>query len=223
MKKWFTTILAAALIILIVFQWELIEELRSENLTYFTEELIPEYGIWLLLLTIPLLIAQNIFTVFPVIVIIIIHMLAFNFAQAFLLSFIGVMAGSTLCFLLARSWSENKVKQFWNRQGTRWVRLASLIDKHALPVMVVLRSIPIMPSNVISVAAAVTPMNFKTYFFATVLGNISMVWVLSLLSFPIWNTQEQSFFFFLLLYFLFLLIVVLGFFLKGKLYPEEEA
>jgi uncharacterized membrane protein YdjX (TVP38/TMEM64 family) len=43
-----------------------------------------------------------------------------------------------------------------------------------------------MPSNLISIAAAFSPINFRSYLISTILGNISMIWLLSLLSAPLW-------------------------------------
>lgn len=218
MLKWFSTVIAAGLIILIISQWHLVQELRNENLQYFTEVFIPEYGIILVFITIPLMIAQNVFTIFPIIIVIVIHIFAFGFFQGFLFSLAGTTAGAGFCFLLARSWSEKKLEEFWETKSPFWKKLAAGIDKHSVPVMILLRSIPIMPSNIISVAAAVTPIKFSAYMQATVLGNMSMIWILSLLFYPLWDDGSSNFSNILIPYIIFILLTAAYFlFVKKKI------
>lgn len=216
MMKWISTGIAVTLIILIISQWSLVAELRNENLAYFTEEFIPQYGWVLVLITIPLMVAQNVFTIFPIIIVILIHIFAFGFFQGFLFSLAGTTLGAGFCFLLARSWSEEKLKQFWSSQRPFWKKLAVNIDKHSIPAMVLLRSIPIMPSNVISVAAAVTPIKFSKYMIATLLGNMSMIWILSLMFFPVWQSGSESFSLIVVSYSIFLIVTAAAYIITHR-------
>ncbi|WP_147802255.1 TVP38/TMEM64 family protein [Alkalicoccus halolimnae] len=187
MGKWLSLIILIVLAAFLVTQWETVSQLRREDVTYFTEVLFPSAGYQLLLLTIPLLIAQNIFTVFPVIIVIIIHFIAYGVLEGFLFSLIGTTLGAVFCFYLARTWSKQKVRRFWENKSRKWKKAAFYIENNGIEAMILLRSIPIMPSNVISVSAALTPMTLPTYLFGTILGNISMIWVLALLSYPLWT------------------------------------
>ncbi|TVP84293.1 MAG: TVP38/TMEM64 family protein [Alkalicoccus sp.] len=205
MFKWSSVIFLALLALFLFWQWETVSELRGENISYFTQEIFPETGYGILTVTIPLLIAQNVFTVFPVIIIITIHVLLFGFWEGLLFSFAGTTAGAGFCFLLARSWSEEKVKNFWSGKKDRWEKAASLLERHGMAAVVVLRSIPIMPSNLISAAAALTPMKVSEYMWGTAAGNISMIWILSLIAAPFW-AERNEFITSLLLYLIFLTV-----------------
>ncbi|CAM3741880.1 TVP38/TMEM64 family protein [Alkalicoccus chagannorensis] len=209
MKRSISTLCALALGIFLLTQWDVISELRSENVSYLLEELLPSYGYVLLFLTIPLLIAQNIFTVFPVIIVILFHFIAFGPIEGFLYSWAGTAAGSMVCFFLGRSWLENWALQFWEKQEGRWKRAAETMSAHGVLSMIVLRSIPVMPSNLISIGAALSPMTVRIYTAGTILGNMSMIFVLALLVSPVWSSSIQELLIFSAAFGVFLMMLLL--------------
>lgn len=219
MYKWITLIFLIIIAVFLISQWEFVKELQGENVQYFTDEFFPEAGYGMLAVTLPLMIAQNVFTLFPIIIIIIVHVLAFGFMEGFLFSFAGTTAGAAFCFLLARSWSEEKVSRFWNRKKDRWEKFARMVESDGAAAVIFLRSLPFMPSNLISVAAAVTPMKTSVYMLGTALGNISMIWLLSLIASPLW-AESGEFMSSLLLYLLFLGLLVL-YYTALKIYKRK--
>lgn len=56
----------------------------------------------------------------------------------------------------------------------KWQRY---LDRYGIWTLVLLRTIPIVPSNVINFMAAVSPIKASSYIWGTVLGNLSFIWL----------------------------------------------
>lgn len=178
-------------ILFIALNWDWIIQLRQENLSFFTDDLFSEMGYRILVVTIPLMMIQNVVTAFPIIIIILIHFLIFGLAGGFLFSLIGTTLGALLCFWMARTFSHSWMERFWEKNLDRLAYVMNLISSYGVFIIIVLRSIPVMPSNIISAAAALSPIRFKPYIWSSLIGNISMIWVLSLLASPLWMEGNE--------------------------------
>lgn len=176
-------------ILLIDFEW--IKQLRQENMDYFTEGVLEDAGYGLLLITIPLMTLQGAITVFPVLILILIHFVAFGFFEGFIYSIIGTTLGALFCYWLAEGFGGKWINRFWEKRQQTMDWLLKWITKYGGLILIILRSIPFIPSNAISVAAALSPVSFQQYLWSTVLGNISMIWLLSLLSAPFWIKESM--------------------------------
>ncbi|SES31936.1 TVP38/TMEM64 family protein [Salipaludibacillus aurantiacus] len=190
MKKTLILIAIAAAVIFFSLNSEWIAQLRNENLSYFTDDLFSEIGYGILFITIPLMIIQNIVTIFPILIVIIIHFILFGLAGGFLYSLIGTTIGAIVCFWLGRTASRKWVDKYWSKNEEKLSYIVDLISSYGVFMIVVLRSIPVMPSNLISIAASVSPISDRQYIWSTLFGNISMVWILSLLSSPLWMSES---------------------------------
>ncbi|WP_280771902.1 TVP38/TMEM64 family protein [Salipaludibacillus daqingensis] len=213
MKKTAMILLISTSLLLVIFNWEWVMQLREENLSYFTDELFPELGYRILLITIPLMMIQNVITIFPIIILIMVHFISFGMIFGFLFSLIGTSLGALLCFWITRTVSEKTIQKYWKRKEEKLSYILDLLSSYGVFMIVFLRSIPIMPSNLISIAAGVSPINDRAYAWSTLLGNISMVWLLSLLSGPLWINENQ-YFGYLVGYVIFSLFVLLFYFMK---------
>ncbi|WP_416150649.1 TVP38/TMEM64 family protein [Salipaludibacillus sp. HK11] len=191
MKRIIVIFAVVASILLVVFNWEWVIQLREDNLSYFTDELFAELGYGILFITIPLMMIQNVVTLFPILILIMIHFISFGMLGGFVFSLIGTCLGAMVCFWLTKSASEKFVQKYWNKNEEKLSYIFNLISSYGVFMIVFLRSIPVMPSNLISIAAGLSPINQRTYLWSTVLGNISMVWLLSLLSAPLWMRDNQ--------------------------------
>ncbi|MFC4735707.1 TVP38/TMEM64 family protein [Bacillus daqingensis] len=213
--KWIYAAVITALFLLMYVQWDTISLLRNEEL----DEIImmaEANRYYFLLLTIPLIIVQQLFTLFPVIVIIAVHFLLFPVPEAFFYSLTGTAAGSMLCFSVVHEFGGRYYERFWRNNRSRFARAERLIQSYSFYGIVLLRSLPFMPSNLISAAAAVSRISKRTYFFSTLVGNVSMVWMLSLLSAPVWIGNTDMFVFYLIGYVLFAAGFVVLFFIDRR-------
>ncbi|TMW73343.1 TVP38/TMEM64 family protein [Alteribacter natronophilus] len=191
MKKWLLLISILAALVLL-WQTDFIKAARNSDTAFFTETLFSQWGMFLPLVTIPLLVIQNIFTLFPVLIIIIVHNLAFGFAGGALISFTGTLAGALACFYLVRYFNVGFIRKIQEKHEQKFERYYRWISRYGVMMIILLRSIPVFPSNIISAAAAFTPIRSGAYFWSCVFGNLSMVWLLSLLSAPVWAGEEHA-------------------------------
>ncbi|SDZ59089.1 Uncharacterized membrane protein YdjX, TVP38/TMEM64 family, SNARE-associated domain [Evansella caseinilytica] len=190
LKKGILILISFVIVMYFLAESEMIQHLQQDDIYYFTDGLFQELGYGILFFTIPLMTIQGVITIFPVLVLILIHFISFGVVEGFLFSFVGATLGAIVCYWLTVSFSGNWVDKYWEKRQRTMNRLLRSIDKNGILIIVVLRSVPVMPSNLISIASALSPIRTKQYIFSTVWGNISMIWLLSLLSAPFWIADD---------------------------------
>ncbi|MGO4886550.1 TVP38/TMEM64 family protein [Anaerobacillus sp. MEB173] len=215
-EKW---IIFVFLVIFIVglLRIEEIQYLLDENIVYFTEDLRGKLGYRLLWITIPLAILQGVITVFPFFLIIIIHVSSFGLIEGFLFSWIGSFLGAIVCFILARYFSSDWTVRLWNRNKGNYQNWLPYINIYGVWVITLLRNIPIIPSNMISIMAALSPIGIKAFLWSSVIGNKSMVWLLTLLSSPIIAPDKDT-----TVYIFFCSIILFLFYLQFRNFKQNK-
>lgn len=78
-----------------------------------------------------------------------------------------------------------------------------------------------MPSNLISVAAAASPISTPAYLWSTVFGNIAMIGVLSFLSMPLWVDESGAGIGYVVFFSVFF-VTLIGYFLR-HLFKERKS
>lgn len=212
--------LVLLMIVIIVWRWDWIMALRNEDLSYFTEEMFGQWGYGILLFTIPLMMVQNVVTLFPILILIVFHFLAFGVWGGILASFAGTFLGAVVCFFLARSAAGRFFDRYWEKNEARLKKVIHAIDHYGVYMLVLLRSIPVMPSNLISIAAAASPISKVSYMWSTVFGNIAMIGVLSFISMPLWVDESGAGPGYVVFFSLFFVLLI-GYFLR-HLYEERK-
>lgn len=182
--KTIIAVIAVIVITLFLLNSEIVQTVSNNDINYYIE-LKEELGYQLLFITIPLAIVQGFLTLFPIITILAIHILAFGWVQGLIFSFIGTFLGSLISFICVRYLFHDWSMRIWEKKKHKYKRLAKYIDLYGLWAIVILRSIPIMPSNIISLMAGLSPISFKHYVWSCVIGNLSMVWLLGIISSPV--------------------------------------
>ncbi|MFA9559601.1 TVP38/TMEM64 family protein [Evansella sp. AB-rgal1] len=177
-------------IILYLIDWEWVAHLRQEDMEYFTGGVIDGLGYNLLLITMPLMIVQGVITIFPVLLLIILHFLSFGLIQGFFISLLGTVLSSLFCYWLTKSFSSKWVDHYWEKRKHKLNRFVKIFTHYGVLMIIFFRSVPFIPSNLISIAAAISPIHFKQYIWSSIWGNISMIWLLSILSAPIWMSDS---------------------------------
>ncbi|MBU9721391.1 MULTISPECIES: TVP38/TMEM64 family protein [Bacillaceae] len=191
MKKFGVLLIVGFILFIIFIDWDVIKIFMEQDIEYFTSgALLDELGYGLLWVTLPLMIIQGVVTLFPILIIILLHFVSFGLTWGFLFSLIGAIIGALVCYWLTDTLSSKWVDRFWGKREKTLNKILGWIHKYGVLVIVVLRSIPVMPSNLISIAAALSPVTSLQYFWSTILGNISMVWILSLLAAPLWISDS---------------------------------
>jgi uncharacterized membrane protein YdjX (TVP38/TMEM64 family) len=116
--------------------------------------------------------------------IVIIHILSYGLWPGLFFSWLAAHLGSILCFLLARHFLQDWSQKMWNKHQEKYKRAFDYVDRYGFWGLILLRSIFFMPSNIISILGALSPISFKHYFWSSLIGNIPMVILLAVLSSP---------------------------------------
>lgn len=136
----------------------------------------------ILLLTIPLAIVQGLFGVFPFATIILIHITTLGVAGGLMASWLAGTVAALGVYLLFRYFFNGKVERYFQAKMGRYERYQSALDQYGGWTVILLRTIPIMPNNLISFMSAVAPVRFIPYFWSSLVGNLSHIWMFGILS-----------------------------------------
>lgn len=197
---------------LILLRWDWVMALRDNDISYFTDELFEQWGYGILFFTIPLMIVQNVVTLFPILILIVFHFIVFGVWGGMLFSLIGTVCGALLCFYLARFAAGKWFERYWSKNEVKLEKVIQAISRYGIYMIVLLRSIPVMPSNLISIAAAASPIRERSYVYSTLFGNVAMVGVLSFISAPLWVDEGGIGYAYSLFFVLFFLLFISYFF-----------
>lgn len=217
MKKLFL-FLTLVIVIIWLFQQDWVSRVFDEEL--FIEEIQEAVSYEVLWVTLPLHILQGVVTIFPFITLLIVHLLVFGFWEALVFSWIGSMLGSIVCFYLGRFFFHDYFQKIWQKNYTRYQKWIQWADQYGMWGLILLRHIPVLPSNLISLIGAFSPIRQGTYIWSSILGNLSMVWLYSLFSYGV--SLPSGFSFYLWGYIVFVGILAAACFLHIKHWPRSK-
>jgi uncharacterized membrane protein YdjX (TVP38/TMEM64 family) len=128
------------------------------------------FGILAPLVAFFLFMVQAALPVFPYVILAVAGGLLFGFKLGFLLSWLGALAGACLaywiCKLIAGDWASRKIKE---RLG---YDLKKIDAEMAFWTIVLARVVPVVPTPIINVAAALGGVSFWNFFFSSAIGKI---------------------------------------------------
>lgn len=173
------------ILIVLLFIWMLQQEWVQQILageTVFLENAQENVSYELLWLTMPLFILQGVVTFFPLVSLLVVHIIAFGLWEGILFSWIGTFIGSVVCFYLGRFLLHDYFQRIWQRYEKKYRKWIRMSEDFGFWGIFFLRHIPVIPSNIISLVGAFSPMTQRAYIFSSILGNLSMVWLYALVS-----------------------------------------
>lgn len=129
----------------------------------------------LLLITLLLMTVQNLFTVIPLFLLVTLNVTLFDLTGGYLWSWFTSMVGAAVSFFMIRYWFQEFFNRFVNEAVRRKLEDSSFS-------MVLLGRILPLPSSVVNIAAGLSSVGIKSYLYATALGNMIYILILSLLS-----------------------------------------
>lgn len=146
------------------------------------------FGILAPLVAFALFVVQAALPVFPYIILAAAGGLLFGFKMGFVISWLGALAGATLaywiCRLVAAEWAEHKLRQKFGYDVQRTD--AGL----AFWSIVVARIVPVVPTPLINVAAAVGGVSFWNFFFSSAIGKIPSAVLYTGLGLALFRTRD---------------------------------
>lgn len=148
-------------------------------------------GPYILLVTIPLALLQSLFGVFPFAILIVLHVSVFDVIGGLLVSWIACNLGGLTVYFLCRKFLYNWFDRKWRAKLRRYDRWQRNIERYGIWTIILLRTIPIIPNNVINLMSAVSPMSRTSFIWGTVLGNLSYIWLFGTLSSTLVVPKEE--------------------------------
>lgn len=128
-----------------------------------------------LLITLLLMAFQNMFTIIPLVLVVTINILLYDFLNGFLWSWLTSIAGSLIAFLLYRYWLQSFLS------GKINTALNEKIERNGFLFVFYMRLLPFAPSGLINIAAGASSIKFSHYFGATAFGNMIHIFLIGLI------------------------------------------
>ena len=122
-----------------------------------------------------IMIIQNSFTVFPLVLVITINISLFGFANGFLWSWLSSILAAFLVFIGVRYlFQESLIDKFKPE-------LLKKIDANGFAYVFQARIFPLVPTSLVNILAGLSTVRFWPFFFATAIGNFIYFFILSLI------------------------------------------
>lgn len=149
-------------------------------------------GFYVLIITFPLAIVQGILGFFPFSILIVLNISAMGLVDGLLTSWITSILVANIVFLCCRSffaeWFNRKIK----RKGGSFEKWEKYFELYGVWTLILLRTLPIIPNNVISLMAALSSIKLIPYFISSIIGNLSQIWLYGIISSSILMPNRDS-------------------------------
>ncbi|TFE22724.1 TVP38/TMEM64 family protein [Cohnella luojiensis] len=150
-------------------------------------------GYYVLIATFPLAIVQGILGIFPFSILIVLNISAMGLVDGLLTSWISSIVAANIVFYCCRSffsdWFNRKINR---KEDGRYEKWQKYFETYGIWTLILLRTLPIIPNNVISLMASVSSIRMLPYFFSSVIGNLSQIWLYGIISSSILMPNQDS-------------------------------
>lgn len=134
-------------------------------------------GPYILLVTVPLAILQSIFGFFPLVILIVLHVSVFDVIGGMVVSWLACNLGAILVYYGFRRYLHGWFDRKWRAKLKRYDKWQRILERYGGWTLVLLRTVPVMPSNIINFMSAISPIRQSSYIWGTILGNLSYIWL----------------------------------------------
>jgi uncharacterized membrane protein YdjX (TVP38/TMEM64 family) len=139
-------------------------------------------GLMVLLATIPLAVIQGIVTLFPFPTLIFIHIGALDLWGGLVSSWLAGTIAAVAAFWIFRYLFAERLRRKWLKKLEKYAKWQHFFDVYGIWVIILLRTLPIMPNNLVSFMAAVSPIKMRDYVWSSVIGSLSHIWLFGVIS-----------------------------------------
>ncbi|MNW59267.1 SNARE associated Golgi protein [compost metagenome] len=108
-----------------------------------------------------------------------------------LVSWLACNIGAMLTYFLFRRFLFDWYDRKWRSKLKRYDKWQRYLDRYGIWTLVLLRTVPIMPSNIINFMSAVSPMKVPAFIWGTVLGNLSYIWLFGTIGSTLIVSREE--------------------------------
>jgi uncharacterized membrane protein YdjX (TVP38/TMEM64 family) len=117
--------------------------------------------------------------------------LAFGTLWGSVYSLVGADAGALIAFAAGRFLGRSFVQHV---VGARFEKLLARIGRHGFQIIFYLRLVPLIPYNALNLLAGASPITFRDYFWASVIGMIPGTILFAFLGDALWHPTSPRFF-----------------------------
>ncbi|AOZ92503.1 TVP38/TMEM64 family protein [Paenibacillus crassostreae] len=139
-------------------------------------------GLSIILLTTILAIIQSFIGIFPFATLLVLHISILGLKVGLMATwFVGSVAAVVVFFICKyffRDWFNRK----WGKRLERYEKWQQSIDKYGAWAIIFLRTLPIMPNNLIAFMSALSPIKSSTYIWSSIVGTLSHIWLFGIIS-----------------------------------------
>jgi uncharacterized membrane protein YdjX (TVP38/TMEM64 family) len=117
--------------------------------------------------------------------------LAFGAMWGSMYSLLGANAGALIAFSAGRFLGRSFVQRI---VGGRFEKLLAQIGRHGFQIIFYLRLVPLIPYNALNLLAGASPITFRDYFWASVIGMVPGTILFAFLGDALWHPTSPRFF-----------------------------
>lgn len=133
-------------------------------------EFVKSYGVYAAIVSFFLMILQSVAAPLPAFLITFANANLFGWWKGALLSWSSAMAGAMICFYIARILGRDVAERLTSRAGLQ--QIDEFFEKHGRMSILIARLLPFISFDIVSYAAGLTSMSFKSFFIATGIGQL---------------------------------------------------
>jgi uncharacterized membrane protein YdjX (TVP38/TMEM64 family) len=139
-------------------------------------------GLSILLVTIPLAVIQGFLGIFPFATLIMLHISILGLAEGLFASWLAGSVAAIVVYLICRYFFSEWFNRKWLKRMQRYEKWQKYFNMHGVWAIILLRTLPIMPNNLISFMSAVSSIKTSSYIWSSLLGNLSHIWLFGIIS-----------------------------------------
>jgi uncharacterized membrane protein YdjX (TVP38/TMEM64 family) len=139
-------------------------------------------GYFILLITIPLAVVQGFLGFYPFATIIVVHIASLGLIGGMLASWLAGTVAAIVVFMVCRYLFYDYFQRRWGHRLDKYGKWQRHLDMYGIWLIIFLRTLPVMPNNLISFMAAISPIKPGHYIWSSILGNLSHIWLFGLIS-----------------------------------------
>ncbi|WP_223066165.1 TVP38/TMEM64 family protein [Paenibacillus caui] len=139
-------------------------------------------GYSILLITIPLALIQSFTGIYPFAALIVLNISAIGLIEGLLVSWLTGTLGTIVVYLVCKRFLSDWIKRKWLGRMKRYEKWQRYMERYGIWTIIVLRTVPVMPNNLICFMASLSSMKFSKYCWSCVWGMFSYIWLMGILS-----------------------------------------
>lgn len=134
------------------------------------KEFVASYGGYAIIVSFLLMIFQSIAAPLPAFLLTLANANLFGWWQGAILSWSSAMAGAAVCFYISRILGRDAAEKFTSKAGLD--QIDTFFEKYGKNTILICRLLPFVSFDIVSYAAGLTSMSFKSFFIATGVGQL---------------------------------------------------